>query len=76
MVERGQWGQDRITNYPGYLTTVLADRGVQWLQEKRGRPLFLYVGLMAPHPPLSGPASPPFGSARPQVAFLGNPDPE
>lgn len=51
------YDQNTVVRNPGYLITALADRGVLWLEEERDRPLFLYVGLTAPHTPFQARAA-------------------
>jgi len=40
----------RIHEVPGYITDVLTDRAVSFIQEDRNQPFFLYIGHKAIHP--------------------------
>ncbi len=41
----------------GYLTTALTDAAVEFIQENRDKPFFLYLAYNAPHGPLQAPRS-------------------
>lgn len=40
----------RIHEVPGYITDVLTDRAVSFIEKERDRPFFLYIGHKAIHP--------------------------
>ncbi|XAL99273.1 sulfatase-like hydrolase/transferase [Phycisphaeraceae bacterium D3-23] len=65
--EEDWWvGEQRLLE-PGYLTTVITDRAVDWIGEQSDRPFFLYLSHGAPHYPYQGPDDPGFrvpGEAR------------
>lgn len=43
-------------DFEGYLTEVLTDRAIDFIQQRDDRPYFLYVAYNAPHGPLQAPA--------------------
>lgn len=46
---------DQIVNEENYLTDVIAEESVQFIQKNANRPFFLYIPFNAPHTPLQAP---------------------
>ncbi|MGW8266454.1 MAG: sulfatase family protein [Longimicrobiales bacterium] len=44
------WEDGEIRTYPGYITDVITDRAVAFIQAERDTPFFLYIGHKAIHP--------------------------
>jgi arylsulfatase A-like enzyme len=45
-------GQTRV--YPGYLTDVITDKAIEFIEQSRRDPFFCFVSYNAPHTPYSG----------------------
>jgi arylsulfatase A-like enzyme len=45
----------KAVDQPGYFTDLIADEAVQFIQDHREKPFFLYVPFTAPHAPYQGP---------------------
>ncbi len=45
-------GETRV--YPGYLTEVLADKTIEFIEQSRREPFFCYLAYNAPHTPFTG----------------------
>jgi len=46
----------RVANFEGYLTTALSRDAVQFVEDNKDEPFFLFVSYNAPHSPLQAPA--------------------
>jgi arylsulfatase A-like enzyme len=46
---------DKPVNREGYLTDLITDEAISFIQLKRNKPFFLYVAYTAPHTPYQGP---------------------
>ncbi|MBI3695249.1 MAG: sulfatase-like hydrolase/transferase, partial [Acidobacteria bacterium] len=46
--------QGKTQVYPGYLTEVLTDKALEFLEQSRRDPFFLYLAYNAPHTPYDG----------------------
>lgn len=46
---------DQPVERSGYMTDVLADEAIRWLQRPKTKPFFLYLPFNAPHAPFQGP---------------------
>lgn len=46
---------DKRVEQSGYITDLLANRAIAWLQRPRQNPYFLYLPFTAPHAPFQGP---------------------
>jgi len=53
------WHNDRIEMEEGYTTTLLTDHSVDFVEENKDRPFFLYLAHLAIHFPWQGPDDPP-----------------
>jgi arylsulfatase A-like enzyme len=52
------WENDKPVRKTGYLTELLAERAVAWVQKNRDHPFFLYVPFNAVHWPFQPPGRP------------------
>lgn len=46
--------QGQIRKYPGYITEILTDHALEFVDQNRDKPFFLFVGYNAPHTPYEG----------------------
>jgi len=46
---------DKLVKREGYMTDLITDEAVGFIQRKAGKPFFLYVAYTAPHTPYQGP---------------------
>jgi len=49
------WVGDELDDQPGYVTSLINQRAVQWIGEHHDRPFLLYLAHGAPHYPYQGP---------------------
>ena len=49
------WKQSELSPEKGYLTDLITDHGIDFINEAQGKPFFLYLAHGAPHYPLQGP---------------------
>jgi len=52
------WNQDKLIPENGYLTDLITQRGLQFINQVDQRPFFLYLPHGAPHYPYQGPEDP------------------
>lgn len=48
------WVQDELQDEPGYLTDLLTDQSIEFIERQRGKPFLLVINHGAPHYPLQG----------------------
>ncbi|MHC4478216.1 MAG: sulfatase [Planctomycetota bacterium] len=53
------WHNDRVEMEKGYTTTLLTDHSVDFIEQHKGGPFFLYLAHLAIHFPWQGPDDPP-----------------
>jgi len=53
------WKRDRIEDEKGYITDLIADYGLKFIEKHKDRPFCLYLPHGAPHYPYQGRKSPP-----------------
>ncbi len=53
------WHDESLIDEPGYLTRLLTEHALAFVDQNRERPFFLYVAHGAPHYPYQGPDDPP-----------------
>lgn len=51
------WHDKRRVTATGYVTDVLTDRAIAWIEQNRSKPFFLYLAYNAPHSPYLVPDS-------------------
>jgi arylsulfatase A-like enzyme len=66
---RDLWENDSATTATGYLTELIADRSVRFIEQNARRPFFIDVAFNAPHWPYQVPGKP--GAARDSARHLG-----
>ena len=49
------WVQDELKDEPGYMTKVVTDQSIKFINENKEKPFFLYIPHAAPHYPYQGP---------------------
>lgn len=49
------WRQDHPVEEPGYTTELITKHGLEFIEEQRDQPFFLYLAHEAPHYPYQGP---------------------
>lgn len=54
------WQADKAANEPGYLTDLVSDKGVRFIEQHKDAPFCLYLAHGAPHYPYQGRKDPPF----------------
>lgn len=54
------WDSDRLVNEQGYVTRLITRHAVEFIEENKDRPFFLYLPHEAPHSPFQGPNDQPF----------------
>jgi len=55
------WHQDEKSDEKGYVTTLINQHAVQFIEDNKDRPFFLYIPHEAPHYPYQGPGDGPNG---------------
>ena len=55
------WHDEEVSDEPGYVTTLIDQHAVRFLEERQGEPFCLYVAHEAPHFPYQGPGDDPAG---------------
>jgi arylsulfatase A-like enzyme len=53
--EPAVYENDKPVNREGYLTDLITDEAVSFIQHRQSKPFFLYVAYTAPHTPYQGP---------------------
>ena len=53
------WNNNQLEMTAGYTTELLSEYSVEFIQQNRGRPFFLYLPHLAIHFPWQGPSDPP-----------------
>ncbi|MEZ5326483.1 MAG: sulfatase-like hydrolase/transferase [Verrucomicrobiales bacterium] len=48
------WQADKVANETGYLTDLVSDKGVRFIEQHKGAPFCLYLAQGAPHYPYQG----------------------
>lgn len=49
------WAQDQLINEPGYVTHLITEHAVSFIEQNSARPFVLYLPHEAPHYPFQGP---------------------
>lgn len=54
--EPALYKNDKLINREGYVTDLITDEAVSFIQRRQEKPFFLYVAYTAPHTPYQGPS--------------------
>ena len=54
------WSQDELVNEPGYVTHLITQHAVSFIEQNQDNPFVLYLPHEAPHYPFQGPDDEPF----------------
>ena len=53
------WRNEETVEVPGYMTDLITDEAISFIERHRDEPFFLYVPYNAPHTPIQGPGEEP-----------------
>jgi arylsulfatase A-like enzyme len=57
-LESDLWENDSQVKVPGYMTDLISERSMRWIEQNAGRPFFVDVAFNAPHWPYQDPDVP------------------
>ncbi|CAN0487019.1 unnamed protein product, partial [Laminaria digitata] len=61
------WSQDKLINEPGYVTHLITQHALRFIEKNKDTPFVLYLPHEAPHYPFQGPDDEPFRIVNTQI---------